>query len=178
MDKDISQCNISLERDVFLRDLLRNLSGALQDVIGIDEASGFISIVGQKMGDTLNSSYKQALNVQSLNKEQVASVLVDLKQRIEGNFRIEYQDNEKIVLTSTSCPFAEKVVHRPSLCMMTSNVFGTITAENLGYAKVFLEKTIAQGDEGCKIVIYLHDTHESMNVEGNEYYQNEIDDNA
>lgn len=34
--------------------------------------------------------------------------------------------------------------------MMTSNVFGAIAAENQGYAKVALEKTIAQGDGHCK----------------------------
>ena len=171
MDKELMDYDIPLERDVFLRDLLRNLSGTLEDVIGIDEASGFISIVGQKMGDDINALYKDVLNTDSLNRSQVSSVLADLKQRIQGDFIIESEDNEKIVLTSKSCPFAEKVIGRPSLCMMTSNVFGTITAENLGYAKVFLEETIASGNEGCKIVIYLQDNEESVTVEGNEYYK-------
>ena len=51
-------------------------------------------------------------------------------------------------------PFAEKVVGRPALCMMTSNVFGSIAAENLGYAKVVLEQAIARGDSGCRVVVY------------------------
>jgi hypothetical protein len=38
---------------------------------------------------------------------------------------------------------------------MTSNVFGHITAENLGYAEVKLEETIAEGHPGCKVVVYL-----------------------
>jgi len=171
MDKKLMEYDIPLERDLFLRDLLRNLSGTLEDVIGIDEASGFISIVGQKMGDDINTLYKDVLNTDSLNRSQVSSVLADLKQRIQGDFIIESEDDEKIVLISKSCPFAEKVIGRPSLCMMTSNVFGTITAENLGYAKVFLEETLASGNDGCKIVIYLHDTEASAAVEGNEYYK-------
>ena len=89
--------DIPLERDVFLRDLLRNLSGTLEDVIGIDEASGFISIVGQKMGDDINALYKDVLNTDSLNRSQVSSVLADLKQRIQGDFIIESEDDEKIV---------------------------------------------------------------------------------
>ena len=77
-----------------------------------------------------------ALNVSSLKREQISAALVDLKQRIKGNFSIVSEDDDKIVLQTTSCPFEDKVVGRPSLCMMTSNVFGTITAENLGYAIV------------------------------------------
>ncbi len=42
---------------------------------------------------------------------------------------------------------------RPSLCMMTSNVFGVIAAENLGYAKVALTETIALGAPGCRAVV-------------------------
>ena len=41
---------------------------------------------------------------------------------------------------------------------MTSNVFGHITAENLGYAGVKLEETIAEGHQGCKVVVYLRST--------------------
>jgi hypothetical protein len=39
--------------------------------------------------------------------------------------------------------------------MMTSNVFGYIGAENLGYAGVALERTIAQGHDGCRVVVHL-----------------------
>jgi hypothetical protein len=53
--------------------------------------------------------------------------------------------------------------------MMTSNVFGTIAAENLGYAKVSLEETIATGASGCRVVIYLRQTTESARAEGREY---------
>jgi predicted ArsR family transcriptional regulator len=167
----LAKLQLPLERDGFLRDLVRNLSGTLQDVIGLEEASGFISVVGQKMGEKINEDYRTALNVSNLNREQVAAVLVDLKQRIHGNFSIVSEDNNKIVLQTTSCPFEDKVIGRPSLCMMTSNVFGTITAENLGYAKVSLEETIASGAQGCRVVVYLSDNDESAAEEGNEYFK-------
>ena len=80
--------------------------------------------------------------------EQVAAVLVDLKRRIHGDFFIIEEDDEKIVLGNRACPFAEMVAGRPSLCMMTSNVFGFIAADNLGYSKVELQETIARGDAG------------------------------
>lgn len=162
---------VPLERDVFLRSLLRELAGTLQDVVGLDEASGFVSVVGQRIGDQINAEYKEALEVPRLTREQVAEVCVDLKRRIEGDFYIIEQDEEKIVLGNRACPFGEKVKDRPSLCMMTSNVFGVIAAENLGYAKVAVEKAIARGDPGCRVVVYLQPTEESQTVEGREYFK-------
>jgi len=52
------------------------------------------------------------------------------------------------------------VLSRPSMCMMTSNVFGVIAAENLGYARVDLEKTIAQGHGECRVVVHLGQSSE------------------
>ncbi len=101
---------------------------------------------------------------------QVSEVLVDLKRRINGDFYIIEQDDEKIIFGNRACPFAESVVGRPALCMMTSNVFGSIAAENLGYAKVALEQTIAQGDPGCRVVVYLKTTDESEAAAGREYF--------
>jgi predicted ArsR family transcriptional regulator len=159
--------DVALDRDVFLRTLIRELSGTLQDVVGVDEAAGFISVVGQNMGRQIDAGYRAALAVDRLDPGQVADVLVDLKRRIEGDFFVLEQDEEKIVLGNRACPFAEKVLGRPAMCMMTSNVFGSITADNLGYARVVLEETIAQGDAGCRVVVYLKPDGEA---EGREYF--------
>jgi hypothetical protein len=55
--------------------------------------------------------------------------------------------------------------------MMTSNVFGHIASQNLGYAKVELQETIAKGDPGCRVVIYLKQTKESEAAAGREYVE-------
>jgi predicted ArsR family transcriptional regulator len=162
---------IPLERDVFLRTLIRELAGTLQEVVGIDEASGFVSVVGQRVGDQINESYKSALKVENLSRQQVGEVLVDLKRRIQGDFYIVEESDEKIVFGNRRCPFEEKVVGRPAMCMMTSNVFGSIAAENLGYAKVVLEETIAQGAPGCRVVVYLKPTPDAEATEGREYFK-------
>jgi len=170
-DQPMEELPVPLERDGFLRTLLRELSGSLEQVVGLQEASGFISIVGQRMGEQINEQYLTALQVDRLSREQVADVLVDLKQRIKGDFYIIEQTEEKIVLGNRACPFAEKVRDRPSLCMMTSNVFGVIAAENLGYSKVVIEEAIARGDAGCRVVVHLKPTDEAKAVDGREYFQ-------
>ncbi len=57
------------------------------------------------------------------------------------------------------------------MCMMTSNVFGAIAADNLGYAKVELQETIAKGYAGCRIVVYLQQTPKAEAAEGREYFK-------
>ncbi len=170
-DEQVSSVDLPLERDVFTRMLIRELSGTLQDVVGLEEASGFVSVVGQKMGDHINHEYKRALRVDKLTRPQVRDVLVDLKRRIQGDFYVIEESDDKIVLGNRRCPFGDKVLDRPALCMMTSNVFGSIAADNLGYSKVVLEKTIAQHDAGCRVVVYLKPTGDGEKVEGREYFK-------
>jgi predicted ArsR family transcriptional regulator len=167
----VQTAEVPLDRDLFLRALIRELSGTLQDVVGLDEASGFVSVVGQRIGEQINGDDRNALSVSSLTREQVAEVLVDLKRRIQGDFYVIEESDEKIVLGNRACPFAEKVHGRPAMCMMTSNVFGVIAAENLGYAKVSLEETIARGAPGCRVVVYLQPTPEAEAAAGREYFQ-------
>ena len=165
-----SEAPLAFERDIFLRTLIRELAGSLQDVVGLEEASGFISIVGQRMGDQIDNMYRNALNVPVLNPRQVGEVLVDLKRRIEGKFFIIEETDEKIVLGNHACPFGDKVIGRPAMCMMTSNVFGSITANNLGYSKVELNETIAEGSSMCRVTVYLKPSEEADRAVGREYF--------
>lgn len=153
--KSVQNSTIDLERDLFLRVLLRELAGTLEEVVGVSEASGYISVVGGAMGERLNNQYREALSVDRLTREQVRDVLVDLKHRIQGDFFVLEEREDQIVLGNRACPFGALVEGRPSLCMMTSNVFGSITAQNLGYARVDIEEAIATGHNGCRIVVNL-----------------------
>ena len=167
----IRELPVALDRDAFLRTLLRELAGTLQEVVGLEEASGFVSVVGQRIGDQIDHEYKAALGLENLTRSEVAEVLVDLKRRIKGEFYIIEESDEKLVFGNWACPFGDKVQGRPALCMMTSNVFGSIAAENLGYAKVALEETIAEGSPGCRVVVYLKPTPEAEAAQGRDYFK-------
>jgi len=161
--------DVSLEATGFMRTLLRHLSGTLEEVVGLEEAQGFVAVVGQKMGDEFDRQYREALGQATLTQSQVASVLVDLKRRIEGDFFIVEESPRMLLLGNRRCPFGDRVLGRPSLCMMTSNVFGVIAAENLGYAKVELRETIATGHGRCLIAVYF-DPKGTSEVAGREYF--------
>lgn len=93
--------------------LLRELSGGLQDIVGREEASGFISIVGQNMGRQMNEDYKSALKVSNISRDQVLAVLIDLKRGIQGDFYFLEEKEDNIIFGNRACPFAEKVLDRP-----------------------------------------------------------------
>lgn len=169
--RSVSDLDIPLERDVFLRQLVRELAGTLESVVGLQDASGYISVVGQRVGEWIDEEYRKAMGADRLNRAQVIDVLIDLKRRIQGDFFVIEANEERIVLGNRVCPFADKVIGRRSMCMMTSNVFGTIAAQNLGRAKVVLKDTIAEGAAGCRVVIHLKPGSVADADEGREYFR-------
>ncbi len=162
---DFSDLPVERDRDQFTRELLRELSGILEETVGLEKAAGFISMVGGRLGLQMDREYRAATRSERLTLAQVAAALVDLKDRIQGGFSIERLDNDAIVLTNDACPFGSFVEGRQSLCMMTSNVFGRIAADNLGYARVEIGESIAAGDERCHVVVHL-----SGDGPGREYF--------
>ena len=70
--KKVAELPISFDRDIFLRNLVRELAGTLEKVIGLDETSGFISIVGQNIGEWMNEEYRKQLATDTLSSKQVA----------------------------------------------------------------------------------------------------------
>ena len=160
---------VELERDGFLRTLLRHLSGTLEDVVGLEQTEGFISGVGKQMGAEMSSAYGRALSVDRLPRERLAEVLVDLKHRIQGDFYVIEETADTLVLGNRCCPFGDKVIGRPSLCMMTTNVFGTLAAEAAGQARVHVEESFAMGHTGCRVVVHL--SAEPMPGPGRTFYR-------
>jgi len=167
----VQEAEVPLDADAFFRLTIRELAGVLQQVIGLEEARGLISIVGARIGDRFNSLYRSALGKERLDREEVAEVLVGLKRQIGGDFFLIEADDEKIVLGNGQCPFGDFVVGRPGLCMMTSNAFGRVAAENLGYAKVRIEEAIAEGCSGCRVTVYLDRFGEAYDAPGREYFR-------
>lgn len=161
---------IPLDRPGFLSSLNAELAGALQDVVGVEEASRLIGEAGERLGREINAEYRAALYVPELSRAQLTAVLVDLKRRIQGDFYVVEEDEERIVFANRRCPFGRKVLGRPSMCMMTSGVFGAIAAENSGYSRVVLERTIAEGAAECRVVVYLKPPAGRPARGGHEYY--------
>ncbi len=151
-----------LDRDSFFRALLGDLAETLEGVVGLNEAEGYVAVVGTAMGERILAMYRAGRaaagpgdGAPGPDADALAAILVDLKRRIGGDFFVEEAGPERIVLGNRACPFGSAVHGRPSLCMMTSNVFGHIAAERQGFAGVEIVRAIARGDAGCRVIVTL-----------------------
>ncbi|WP_172300154.1 methanogen output domain 1-containing protein [Pseudoruegeria sp. HB172150] len=151
----VETLDLPLGQETFFADTLCSLAGGLEDSVGLKGASTFISEVGSEIGEGISEQYTDAIGTRAWTGEQVAEVLVDLKRRIGGDFRVESVTEDEIVLTNLRCPFATRVRGRPSLCMMTTTVFGTVAARATGYAAVRIDKAIALGHPACRVEVRL-----------------------
>lgn len=162
--------DVDLDRDLFFRRIIRELTATLEEVVGTDDAAGFVSVVGGRIGEQIDRSYRRALEVERLSADAVPNVLTDLKARIGGDFYVIEANADRIVLGNRRCPFGDLVEGRESLCMMTSNVFGKIAAGSAGYARVVIDEAIARGDAGCRVVIHLRSSDAAAADDGVEYF--------
>jgi predicted ArsR family transcriptional regulator len=159
--------NIELDDVTFFQSMIGTLAGTLEEVVGLEDAASFVGVVGGKIGDDLASQYVAGLEGRPPSAELLGTILVDMKARVGGTFRVESVDEHEIVLVNSRCPFAEHVKGRPSLCMMTTNVFGRIVATANGYAHVEIEEAIATGHPGCRVRVHLSPQE---NVNGYEFF--------
>lgn len=144
-------------RESFLRALVVQLASAVEDQQGPDAAQRAVAQVAADIGGQMEQEYRRASGAQGqpLSAEQIAECLVRLKAAIGGTFRVVEVMPERIVLVNSRCPFGAEVQHSPSLCRMTSAVFGGIAARNADEAAVSLDERIAVGDPGCRVVVHL-----------------------
>lgn len=162
---------IALDRDVFMRQLIASLGHLNEGILGSDIAGAYIMNVGLSMGAAIEAEYKRFWEIdRPFTLDEYAHVIVDLKQKIKGNFSLVSKEPGRVVVRTTSCPFDAFVRQSPSLCFMTSSVFGGIAARNFGYAKVALQRRIALGDPGCYVTVYLDRSPEALAAMGREYF--------
>jgi predicted ArsR family transcriptional regulator len=155
-----------IDHPAFARETIGRLAETLESVVGVEGTEGFVSLVGIRLA---NSIQLEAIPEREPTVD-LAEALVDFKNRIGGKFAVESVSSQQIVLTNEQCPFQDSVVGRTSLCMMTSNVLGTMAAKRLGYSQVELDETIAAGDERCRVTIHVQPPLASDHRGGREYH--------
>lgn len=144
-------------RESFLRALVVELSRTVEEAQGPLTAERVVAHVGATVGGQMEEEYRRARAVVGrLAPGQIADCYIRLKAAIDGDFYVIEVDDDRIVMGNRRCPFGDTVLQSPSLCRMTSSVFGGIAARNGGSAVVLLEERIAVGDPECRVTVLLN----------------------
>ncbi|MGR8999500.1 MAG: sigma 54-interacting transcriptional regulator [Gammaproteobacteria bacterium] len=131
----------------------------------------YIEQLGLTASDCFETAYRQKSGQDGpLDHDTYADMIIEIKNKIGGNFSRESCEPGMVRVVNTRCPFGEAVMQAPELCQMTSSVFGGIAARNFGYAKVILDKRIAMGDGMCEARIYTI-PKQAASFDGDEYHR-------
>jgi DNA-binding NtrC family response regulator len=131
----------------------------------------YIEQLGLTASGCFETAYRQELAQDGpLDHGKYADMIVEIKNKIGGNFARASREPGMVRVVNTRCPFGDAVMQAPELCKMTSSVFGGIAARNFGYAKVILDKRIAVGNGMCEARIYT-DPKIAAGFEGDEYHR-------
>jgi len=152
---NIGSLDIGFDHQGLFSTLVTDMAELLETIAGPEDACAYVSSIAARLGTDIEKRYKTALGLQHLNRNQLVEVLVDLKNRAGGAFFVIEQDEDRVVFGNCACPLGHAAANHPSLCMLTSNIFGRLAANAVGYAAVDLEETIAKGAAGCRVVLHL-----------------------
>lgn len=167
----IDSLAIDFDHHRLLDTLITGMADLLETTAGVEDACAYVSSIAARLGADIEKQYKTALGVQNLNRDQLLAALVDLNKRADGAFSIIEENEDHIVLGNCKCPLGNAVINHPSLCMLTSNIFGVMTANAVGYAAVDLEQTIAKGAAACRVVLHFKRTE--LNPDTREYFRDD-----
>lgn len=144
-------------KESFLRALVIQLAHAVELQQGPEAAEAAVAQVGTDVGAQMEDEFRLARGIVGrLSPSEIGQCYVRLKHAIDGGFFVLEATDERVVLGNTRCPFGDVVTQAPSLCRMTSSVFGGIAARNSDEGvTVLLEERIAIGDPGCRVVVRL-----------------------
>lgn len=143
-------------RESFLRALVVDLANHIELEYGPAAAEDAVSRIGASIGRQMEAAYRDRRGITGpLTTEQLVELSLGLKKALSGDFFVVSSDDDKIVFGNRACPFGDSVQKAPSLCRMTSSVFGGIAARSTGHdASIQLEERIAVGDAECRAVMW------------------------
>lgn len=159
--------SVARSQSQICRQLVGFLTASLRDLLGEEAAESLMAQAGQTVAEGLDACYRKEFRVNKLSRAQVASVFVDPKTTIGWPFHVLYESDDRIELSTEACVSEELTEGYSALCMITSNVFGVIAAENLGYARVTVDQSTTSGNGGCRISIHLEPDESAA---GREYF--------
>ncbi|MCX7338572.1 MAG: methanogen output domain 1-containing protein [Alphaproteobacteria bacterium] len=152
----------------FLSTILEELVGAIESLVGFEEAAGLMHIVGHNIAEKVHPHSEEG---HLLTADQALSIFNDCMKAKGGEAYLLSPDPDKRVIKIKECLFGkEHVKNHPSLCKLTTSILGRFIAQNHGYSRIEIKETIAQGCAECHINIDLKPSSDTESSHGIEFF--------
>jgi RNA polymerase sigma factor (sigma-70 family) len=76
---------------------------------------------------------------------------------------------DAVTFTVPVCPFGDYATNAPNVCLIESGILGGIAAEHFGESKVAIHRGAGDPPRGCRLVVYLRKSEQSVAAEGETY---------
>jgi len=143
---------VDINKTKFLKEMITGIC----ENISTDQLKKAIEKIAIKIGQEISDIYRNFHNTAKLTKTQLIDSIIDAMNKLGAHFSLISEDKDKIVFRNSKCLFGNKIKRCQLLCLTTSNIIGKIVAENLGYSRVELKRTIANGYNEDIIRVYLN----------------------
>jgi predicted ArsR family transcriptional regulator len=143
---------VDLNRTKFLKQIITGMCETIEPNLLKEALEKSSTDFGKEVSDI----YKKFHNTTKLTKTQLIDSIIDAMNKLGAHFSLISQDKEKIVFRNSKCLFGSEIKKCPLLCITTSSIVGKIIAENLGYSRVELKRSIANGANEDIMRVYLN----------------------
>jgi hypothetical protein len=114
--------------------------------------------VGIAFGQEVSQSYREFFNLRRLSPEYLPGLIFEVSYKTGGGFMLYRTFEGGVVMQSTRCPLPGALWGNAGLCEACKGCVAGVVADNTGYAKVHLAKSLMRGFKSCLMVVYFEKT--------------------
>jgi len=145
---------VDINKESFFRDILigitSKLNGSQRDII---------KEVSLSTAKEISRSYKEFYKVEKLNKSQIIDSIMDIGNKIGGEFSLVENSDEVIIFKNKRNILGGGIKTDPMLAKtLLSDICGVMVGKNLGYCNIALKQSVSKDGPEDIIYIYLKKT--------------------
>ncbi len=159
-----------MDRFAFAMLSLAECARLLEKIAGREEAELVLGRVFNDVAKRVEESFGWSRGDNKPTLDETVQNLLRITHDWGASFAVRSKTEDRILLSSTQCPFGAGAIGCRSLCTWSSALWGGTLARAFGYASVSVDKSIAAGDGQCELTISLRPTGGTKNANEVEYF--------
>ena len=126
--------------------------------------------IGAKIGRDVASEYQRTHTVgRPFSREDFVRCIEHLGESWGCGYRKVEEETDRIEFCVGTCPLADAATQYPDICELENGIFGGIAGDELGFAKVCVNRSNGASPKYCRILVHITQTKRNLAAEGSVY---------